>query len=103
MHSDSLFQSYSEPQGFPNDVIYGMLEDEHGKLWTTTNSGIAVFDMNEANVIRTFDLSDGLQSNEFNQNGFLKIKTVCFFRELMVLISVTLIVLKATNSFRPLF
>ncbi len=79
VHSDSLFQSYSEPQGFPNDVIYGMLEDEHGKLWTTTNSGIAVFDMNEAYVIRTFDVSDGLQSNEFNQNGFFKNKDGLFF------------------------
>lgn len=79
VHSDSLFQSYSEHQGFPNDVIYGILEDEHGKLWTTTNRGIAVFDMNEAYVIRTFDVSDGLQSNEFNQNGFFKKKDGLFF------------------------
>ncbi|MEZ5148807.1 MAG: triple tyrosine motif-containing protein [Bacteroidales bacterium] len=47
-----------------------MLEDEHDQLWISTNSGLVVFDTKNRNVIKTFDVSDGLQSNEFNQNAF---------------------------------
>ena len=69
---DSLFKNYGIYQGFPNNVIYGMLEDNHQNLWITTNKGLAVFDMVKERVIKTFDVSDGLQSNEFNQNAYLK-------------------------------
>jgi ligand-binding sensor domain-containing protein/signal transduction histidine kinase len=69
---DSLFRNFGHNEGFPNTVIYGMLEDDHRKLWISTNRGVVVFDMDNEKVTKTFDVSDGLQSNEFNQNAFYK-------------------------------
>jgi len=76
---DSLFVNFGYEQGFPNDVIYGMLEDRQRKLWISTNKGLIVFDMEDQQVERTFDVSDGLQSNEFNQNGYLAGKDGWFY------------------------
>lgn len=70
--TDSLFSNFSKDQGFPNDVIYGMLEDDNNQLWISTNKGIVAFDMKSEIVNRSFDISHGLQSNEFNQNGYYK-------------------------------
>jgi ligand-binding sensor domain-containing protein len=71
--ADSLFVAYGRQHGFPNDVIYGILEDDNGRLWLSTNKGLVVFDARRKDpVVRTFDASDGLQNNEFNQNGYFK-------------------------------
>jgi len=72
--NDSLFKNFNEEQGFPNGVIYGILEDRNQNLWTSTNKGIAAFDLNKEQVVKTFDVSHGLQNNEFNQNGYFKNK-----------------------------
>ncbi len=69
---DSLFAGYGRKEGFPNEVIYGILEDGSGNLWLSTNRGLAVFDPGKSTVIKTFDVSDGMQNNEFNQNGYFK-------------------------------
>jgi ligand-binding sensor domain-containing protein/signal transduction histidine kinase len=69
---DSLFANFGQQQGFPNDVIYGMLEDGHKNLWCSTNKGLVKFDLDTEKVIKAFDVSDGLQSNEFNRNGYYK-------------------------------
>lgn len=65
------FTYYTENEGLPNNVIYGILEDEKGNLWLSTNFGLSRF--NPANLLfRNFTASDGLQSNEFNQNAYAK-------------------------------
>ena len=51
----------------PNDVIYGILNDNHGDLWFSSNKGLTHFSPSKG-VINNYDLSDGLQSNEFNTN-----------------------------------
>ncbi len=66
--SDS-FTRFTEKDGLPNDVIYGILEDKNGFLWASTNFGITRFDP-KTNTFRNFTASDGLQSNEFHQNAF---------------------------------
>lgn len=75
LEKDSLFMRYTTVHGFPNEVIYGVLEDDNGRLWASTNKGIACFDIAQGKVIKTYENGDGLQHNEFNQNGFLKTKT----------------------------
>ena len=69
---DSLFISYGRDAGFPNDVAYGILEDENENLWIPTNQGLAVFNTQSEKVVKNYDTSHGLQSNEFNQNGYHK-------------------------------
>ena len=38
------FKHYTEKDGLPNNVVLGILEDDHGKLWLTTNNGLSQFD-----------------------------------------------------------
>jgi signal transduction histidine kinase/ligand-binding sensor domain-containing protein len=65
------FIHYREKDGLPNDVVYGVLEDEDGFLWLSTNNGLSKFDP-RTEVFRNFDVLDGLQSNEFNRNASFK-------------------------------
>jgi signal transduction histidine kinase/ligand-binding sensor domain-containing protein/DNA-binding response OmpR family regulator len=59
------FRVFSKRDGLPNDVIYGILPDNEGFLWLSTNSGLCRFDPMSFEV-RNFTEDDGLQGNEFN-------------------------------------
>ena len=65
------FTLYLEKDGLPNGFVYGILEDDQGHLWMSTNFGISRFDP-ETETFRNFDANDGLQSNEFNSNAYAK-------------------------------
>jgi ligand-binding sensor domain-containing protein/signal transduction histidine kinase len=65
------FTYYLEKDGLPNGVVYGILEDETGYLWMSTNFGISRFDP-ETETFQNFDAGDGLQSNEFNSVAYAK-------------------------------
>ncbi|MBL8049665.1 MAG: SMP-30/gluconolactonase/LRE family protein [Anaerolineales bacterium] len=65
------FTHFTENEGLPNNVIYGILEDEKGNLWLSTNFGLSRFNP-ASQTFRNFTASDGLQSNEFNQNAYAK-------------------------------
>ncbi|MFN8412222.1 MAG: two-component regulator propeller domain-containing protein [Anaerolineales bacterium] len=69
--NNDTFSRFTEKNGLPNNVIYGILEDEAGNLWLSTNFGISRFNI-EDQTFRNFTAGDGLQSNEFNQNAFLR-------------------------------
>ncbi len=51
----------------PNNVIYGILKDDAGYLWLSSNKGLTRFSARQG-VYKNYDLTDGLQSNEFNTN-----------------------------------
>ncbi|MBW8051249.1 MAG: SpoIIE family protein phosphatase [Cytophagales bacterium] len=79
----------------PNDLVYGVLIDDKGNVWGSTNNGIFKFtppDQGEKRLggkesrqlagtssmrpaFRNYDVSDGLQSNEFNQGAYHKGKS----------------------------
>ncbi|MBI3194456.1 MAG: GGDEF domain-containing protein [Ignavibacteriae bacterium] len=59
------FIHFTESDGLPNNVVYAILEDEHGYLWLSTNLGVSRFDPRN-NTFKNYDGTDGLQSNEFN-------------------------------------
>lgn len=63
------FVHYTEKNGLPNNVINGISEDEAGHLWLSTNKGISRFDP-EKEVFRNYDITDGLQSHEFNRGAY---------------------------------
>ncbi|CAL66667.1 two-component system sensor histidine kinase/response regulator hybrid [Christiangramia forsetii KT0803] len=65
------FISYSEEDGLPNNVIKGILEDEKGNLWLSTNKGLSRFNP-EKETFKNFNVNDGLQNNEFQELAFLK-------------------------------
>jgi signal transduction histidine kinase/ligand-binding sensor domain-containing protein len=65
------FTIFDDTDGLPNNIIYGILEDEASNLWLSTNFGIACFDP-QTNTTRNFTVADGLQSNEFNAGAYAK-------------------------------
>ena len=69
--SKQTFLHFTEKDGLPNNVVYGILADKDHNLWLSTNKGISKFDPKERSF-RNFDVEDGLQSNEFNTGAFYK-------------------------------
>jgi ligand-binding sensor domain-containing protein len=67
----SDFKNYSIDDGLPGNNIIGVLEDEHGFLWLSTENGISKFDT-EKNDFKNYTISDGLICKEFNYNSYLK-------------------------------
>lgn len=65
------FSHYTEKDGLPNNVVYGILGDNDKNIWLSTNNGIAKFNP-ETEVVRNYDISDGLQSNQFFWGAYHK-------------------------------
>jgi len=69
------FRRYLEQEGFPNDYVYGILRDDLERLWLSTNHGLTRFDDRrpEGRKFKNFDVSDGIQANEFNRHSHCKL------------------------------
>ena len=61
---------YNQNDGLPNDVIYGVLRDEKGNFWLSTNKGLCQFNPRNKHA-RNFTETHGLMSNEFNIGAYL--------------------------------
>jgi signal transduction histidine kinase/CheY-like chemotaxis protein/ligand-binding sensor domain-containing protein/AraC-like DNA-binding protein len=63
--------------GLPDDVVYGILDDDAGNIWGSTNKGIfclAAAGMNDKNrVFHHFTRANGLQDDEFNTGAYAKL------------------------------
>ncbi|MEJ2052733.1 MAG: ATP-binding protein [Calditrichaceae bacterium] len=73
---DSTFSYYQESDGLPNNTIKGICEDDEGNLWLSTNFGLSKF-INGINhpqkaKFKNYNISDGLQGNEFNNRSVCK-------------------------------
>jgi len=69
---------FTERDGLPDNVIYGMLEDDLGRLWMTTNHGLSRFDP-ETGTFKTYGVEIGLQGLEFDQWAYHKSRSGEFF------------------------
>ena len=67
--SKNSVKNYTENNGLPNNTVYGILNDNFGNLWLSTNEGLSKFNPVDE-TFRNYDDKDGLQSNEFNQGAF---------------------------------
>ncbi len=68
------FTAYRQKDGLPNDGIMGILEDQQGNIWVSTNKGISRFNP-ETKVFKNFTESDGLQGDQFNRWSYEKLST----------------------------
>ncbi|MEQ8999719.1 MAG: two-component regulator propeller domain-containing protein [Coleofasciculus sp. B1-GNL1-01] len=68
------FSHYSEKDGLANDVVYGILGDDDGNLWLSTNKGLSKFNP-KTETFKNYDVRDGLQSNEFNAGAYYRSQT----------------------------
>ena len=66
-----VFRRYTEADGLPSASIWGLLEDGSGNLWMSTNSGLSRLDRRRESF-KNFDVSHGLQSNEFNSGAYFR-------------------------------
>lgn len=64
---------YGINEGLPNDIIYGILPDDNGNIWISTNNGISCLNIKSGNI-KNYNRFDGLQGNEFNYGSFFKTK-----------------------------
>lgn len=62
---------FTYQNGLPDNTVYGVMFDSLGNLWMSSNRGI--FEFNPKNkMVRTLDLSDGLQGFEYNSKAYSK-------------------------------
>ncbi|MEM8584937.1 MAG: two-component regulator propeller domain-containing protein [Bacteroidota bacterium] len=65
------FSAYKKQDGLPDNVVYGILDDEAGNLWLSTNQGLSRFDP-ETGMTKNYTTANGLQDQEFNTNAYFK-------------------------------
>lgn len=70
------FYAYTVKDGLPGNTVYGILDDDKGNLWLSTNKGLCRFtpptSTSDKPVCRNYNMSDGLPSNESNYNTSVK-------------------------------
>ncbi len=64
-------KSYHKEDGLPDEAVYGILEDNEGKFWISTDMGICRFDP-ITEKFEVYDVNDGIANNNFRQSAFLQ-------------------------------
>lgn len=65
------YTRYSMRDGLPNDVVYGILPDNRGNLWLSTNNGLCCLQLSTG-IVRLFGVANGTAGQEFNRQQFYK-------------------------------
>jgi len=65
------FTRYDKKNRIYSSVVYGVLEDNNGNLWISSDNGIFKFSP-ISELFTKYDLSDGLQSLEFSGGAYFK-------------------------------
>src|SRR5664280_2508512 len=67
----SIIKTFNVANGLANNKVQAILEDNKGNLWISTSGGISRLDR-KTQKFRNYSKEDGLQSNQFFQQSFLK-------------------------------
>ncbi len=67
-----VFSRFGVRNGFPSEVINGLLEDSRGRLWFSTNAGLVRFHP-ETLETRVYTRQDGLQGDEFIHGSCIRL------------------------------
>ncbi len=65
------FEQVSRLDGLKSNVIYGIIEDERGELWLSSNRGLTRY-FPSRKIMRHYGVFHGLQSYEFNAGASYK-------------------------------
>lgn len=65
------FTAFTMKDGLPSNVIYGILPDGEKNLWLSTTEGLVKFHP-QSGAIKTYYKENGLQSDQFCYDAFLK-------------------------------
>jgi signal transduction histidine kinase/DNA-binding response OmpR family regulator/ligand-binding sensor domain-containing protein len=72
------FFHLTSKEGLPDDVVYGIVPDDAGNIWGSTNRGIFCLTANKDKdttrwVFRNFTKAYGLQDDEFNTGAYARL------------------------------
>ncbi|MCG8320430.1 MAG: hypothetical protein MI921_13070, partial [Cytophagales bacterium] len=65
---------FTKKDGLPDEAVYGILEDNNGGIWLSTDMGICKYDTYQEKF-ETYDVNDGILNNNFRQSAYLKTKS----------------------------
>jgi signal transduction histidine kinase/ligand-binding sensor domain-containing protein/DNA-binding response OmpR family regulator len=68
---------YTTADGLPGNTIFGILQDEAGDLWLSTDQGIAKLNRDRGTFTR-YHHTEGLENLEFNYNAYYKTREGAF-------------------------
>lgn len=68
------FTNYTVENGLPNNMVFGILDDDRGNLWPSTNKGLSKFNLS-SKTFKNFSSIDGLQGDEFKEEARWKAKS----------------------------
>lgn len=68
-----IVKHFSTKNDLPNNSVYGLVADNNGHLWMSTNGGLTRFNLQDEKFVN-YKSSDGLQSLEFNSGAYFKSK-----------------------------
>lgn len=71
--NNDKFISYTTSDGLINNNVRGILEDDRGNLWISTNNGLSCLDTN-TNRFTNYTHEDGLAGNQFYWNAYCRSK-----------------------------
>lgn len=74
VNSNGTFESFTEENGLSNNSIKGIIADQKGYLWISTNAGLSKFDTT-SRTSKSYTKEDGLNSNTFHPNSCLPLRT----------------------------
>ena len=70
-NNHARFTKFSTADGLPDNVIYGIVQDDAGILWLSTDRGLCRFNP-KLTKFKNYNRSDGLQDDEFNLGASFK-------------------------------
>ncbi|GAB6108252.1 ligand-binding sensor domain-containing protein [Fusibacter bizertensis] len=68
-NEDGTFKSYLERDGMPNNVVLGILEGNDGRIWASTQNGLAIVTPTTGDIF-VLTPDDGIGGYEFNSGHF---------------------------------
>lgn len=63
--------TYNKKDGLPDDYINGILNDNNGNIWLSTNAGISQLNPKTKRV-RNFEINDGIGGYNFSEGAYFK-------------------------------
>jgi len=71
---NEVFKKWSKSDGLRSNTVYGLLEDDTGNLWVSTNGGISRLNYTSGEV-RHYDRRNGLIGDEYNLGARARSRT----------------------------